>query len=79
MLSINTGQCRPERGRRQLQTTTPAPDIAHKMQQCYTNRKTMNLCMRCAKETKDEDIFPSCCSNEDDLRDWCKKYIEFGQ
>lgn len=35
--------------------------------------------MRCAKETKDEDIFPSCCSNEDDLRDWCKKYIEFGQ
>lgn len=91
MLSINTGQCRPEkhhvRGHRRLHTTTttPAPEedtidpeSERRIQPCFDNPTTMDLCQRCAKESKSKIVFPLCCSNEDKVKDWCEEYIYFG-
>lgn len=87
MLSINTGQCRPEKRRHKLPhtTTTPIPEVdtidpesVRQIQPCFDNPDTMDLCQRCAKESKSTIVFPLCCSNIDNVKDWCKEYIYFG-
>lgn len=91
MLSINTGQCRPEKRHRHVHkhlrtTTTPAPEedtidpeSERQIQACFDDPKTMDLCQRCAKESKSKIVFPLCCSNIDKVKDWCEEYIYFGQ
>ncbi|BFG05522.1 uncharacterized protein DMAD_04239 [Drosophila madeirensis] len=49
-----------------------------KVQQCEMNGSTMELCMRCAKVTKSEIIYPMCCSNDDGIKDWCHAYVYYG-
>lgn len=89
MLSINTGQCRPERryrhGHKRLHTTTPAPEedtidpeSERRIQPCFDDPATMDLCQRCAKESKSNIVFPLCCSNVDNVKKWCGEYIYFG-
>lgn len=92
MLSINTGQCRPEKHRHHVHkhphtttTTTPAPEedtidpeSEKQIQPCFDNPDIMDLCQRCAKESKSTIVFPLCCSNMDKVQDFCKEYIYFG-
>ncbi|XP_070068659.1 uncharacterized protein [Drosophila takahashii] len=49
-----------------------------KVQQCEKDSNTMELCMRCAKVTKSDFVYPMCCSNDDGIKDWCKEYVYFG-
>eukprot|EP00099_Drosophila_melanogaster_P012409 NP_001286730.1 uncharacterized protein Dmel_CG4269, isoform C [Drosophila melanogaster] len=49
-----------------------------KVQQCEKDTNTMELCMRCAKVTKSEFVYPMCCGNEDGIKDWCREYVYFG-
>ncbi|XP_017054248.1 uncharacterized protein LOC108096846 [Drosophila ficusphila] len=49
-----------------------------KVQQCEKDSNTMELCMRCAKVTKSDIVYPSCCSNEDGIKDWCREYVFYG-
>ncbi|KAG4070098.1 hypothetical protein HA402_013341 [Bradysia odoriphaga] len=91
MLSINTCQCRPERrhrhGHRHLHTTTTTtpeteeinPESESQIRKCFDDPTTMDLCQRCAKETKSRTVFPMCCSNKEGVKDWCEAYIYFGQ
>ncbi|XP_033246909.1 uncharacterized protein LOC117187973 [Drosophila miranda] len=49
-----------------------------KVQQCEMDTATMELCMRCAKVTKSEIIYPMCCSNDDGIKNWCHSYVYYG-
>ncbi|EDV54909.1 uncharacterized protein LOC6546693 [Drosophila erecta] len=49
-----------------------------KVQQCEKDSNTMELCMRCAKVTKSEFVYPMCCGNEDGIKVWCREYVYFG-
>ncbi|XP_017090841.1 uncharacterized protein [Drosophila bipectinata] len=49
-----------------------------KVQQCEKDTATMELCMRCAKVTKSQIIYPMCCSNDDGIKDWCNAYVFYG-
>lgn len=50
-----------------------------KVRKCYENEDLMELCQRCAKETKSNIVFPLCCANEDSVTGWCKEYIFYGR
>lgn len=50
-----------------------------KVQQCEVDPDKMELCMRCAKETKSELVYPLCCANEDDVLNWCNDYVYYGR
>lgn len=54
------------------------PETIRKVQQCEMNQATMELCMRCAKVTKSEIIYPMCCNNDDSVKDWCHDYVYYG-
>ncbi|XP_022217821.2 LOW QUALITY PROTEIN: uncharacterized protein LOC111071034 [Drosophila obscura] len=53
-------------------------ETIRKVQQCEINGSTMELCMRCAKVTKSEIIYPMCCNNDDGIKDWCHAYVYYG-
>ncbi|KAH8297272.1 hypothetical protein KR044_009265, partial [Drosophila immigrans] len=53
-------------------------ETIRKVQQCEINQTTMELCMRCAKVTKSEIIYPMCCNNDDSIKDWCYDYVYYG-
>lgn len=53
-------------------------DTIRKIQKCDKDMDTMELCMRCAKVTKSEIVYPLCCANEDSVKTWCHDYIYFG-
>lgn len=50
-----------------------------KVKQCEVDLEKMELCMRCAKETKSELVYPLCCADEDEVLGWCHDYIFFGK
>lgn len=50
-----------------------------KVRQCEVDLDKMELCMRCAKESKSQIVYPLCCANEDKVGDWCHDYIFYGQ
>lgn len=54
------------------------PETILKVQQCEKDQTTMELCMRCAKVTKSEIIYPMCCNNDDSVKDWCHDYVYYG-
>ncbi|XP_052841289.1 uncharacterized protein LOC128255624 [Drosophila gunungcola] len=49
-----------------------------KVQQCEKDSNAMELCMRCAKVTKSDIVYPVCCSNDDGIKDWCREYVYYG-
>ncbi|XP_062134442.1 uncharacterized protein LOC133844459 [Drosophila sulfurigaster albostrigata] len=53
-------------------------ETIRKVQQCEINQTTMELCMRCAKVTRSEIIYPMCCNNDDSVKDWCYDYVYYG-
>ncbi|XP_049533078.1 uncharacterized protein LOC125949783 [Anopheles darlingi] len=54
-------------------------DIDYKrVQQCYEDEDTNELCQRCSKVTKSSLVFPMCCSNEDETLTWCREYVYYG-
>lgn len=55
------------------------PETILKVQQCEMDQATMELCMRCAKVTKSEIIYPMCCNNDDGVKDWCHEYVYYGK
>lgn len=54
-------------------------DTILKVKQCEVDVDKMELCMRCAKETKSELVYPLCCADEDEVYTWCNDYIFFGR
>lgn len=44
----------------------------------FLQEDLMELCQRCAKATKTKLAFPMCCSNEDNVTNWCKEYVYYG-
>ncbi|XP_044253922.1 uncharacterized protein LOC123004637 [Tribolium madens] len=39
----------------------------------------IEVCQRCAKQTKSSIVYPMCCENEDDAYNWCDQYINYGK
>ena len=54
-------------------------ETIQKIKKCEADNTKMELCMRCAKETKSEIVYPLCCANEDGVQDWCQDYVYFGK
>ena len=54
-------------------------DVILKVKQCEADPNKLELCMRCAKETKSNIVYPLCCVNEDGVEDWCKEYVYYGR
>lgn len=52
--------------------------VIKKIQKCEKDIETMELCMRCAKVTQSEIVYPMCCDNEEKVKDWCRQYIYYG-
>jgi hypothetical protein len=44
---------------------------------CVLGSATRDLCERCAKVAKNEIAFPLCCSNSEQVRDWCEEFLSF--
>ena len=63
----------------QTQTTILHSDVIQQIEPCYKSEQQMDLCQRCAKESKSEIVFPMCCSNIDRVANWCHDYIYFGE
>lgn len=45
---------------------------------CNSDEDLMELCMRCVKATKANNVYPMCCLNEDGVQDWCQEFVYFG-
>ncbi|XP_063920456.1 uncharacterized protein LOC135135358 [Zophobas morio] len=41
--------------------------------------KVVEVCQRCAKQTKSPIVYPMCCVNDDDVFNWCERYINYGK
>ena len=83
MLSINTGQCKPAEKQRHRARHRPTEivldsETVERIRPCFADNDTMELCQRCAKESKATNVFPLCCSNVDAVQNWCTEYIYFG-
>ncbi|EDW10318.2 uncharacterized protein LOC6580552 [Drosophila mojavensis] len=77
-------QCRPSEDAANLSKVDPSdypgnlpPETILKVQQCERDQATMELCMRCAKITKSQIIYPMCCNNDDDIKVWCHEYVYY--
>lgn len=53
-------------------------EIKQQLKPCFQLEDRMELCQRCAKETKAINVFPLCCSNVDNVKEYCENYIYFG-
>ncbi|XP_058129515.1 uncharacterized protein LOC131284216 [Anopheles ziemanni] len=49
-----------------------------RVQPCYEDEDINELCQRCSKVTKSSIVFPMCCGNEDETRNWCQDYVYYG-
>ncbi|EEB11382.1 conserved hypothetical protein [Pediculus humanus corporis] len=45
---------------------------------CDLSDEIETLCQKCAKQTKSSVVYPMCCQNREEAREWCQKYISFG-
>ncbi|XP_044766706.1 uncharacterized protein LOC123322758 [Coccinella septempunctata] len=41
--------------------------------------EVIETCQICAKQTKSPIVYPMCCVNEEDVYNWCSRFINFGQ
>ncbi|XP_050312064.1 uncharacterized protein LOC126747452 isoform X2 [Anthonomus grandis grandis] len=46
---------------------------------CIYDDLKVETCQRCAKQTKSPIVYPMCCNEEDNVYEWCEKYIHFGR
>ena len=46
--------------------------------ECHSDGDVMTLCQRCAKTTKSHIVYPMCCQNQEEAREWCDRYLNFG-
>ncbi|XP_026290290.1 uncharacterized protein LOC113214972 [Frankliniella occidentalis] len=44
---------------------------------CYQNEEVEELCQMCAKKTKSNVVYPMCCQDEEEVRQWCDAYVNF--
>lgn len=44
---------------------------------CAPGRPDRDLCERCAKVTRSELVYPLCCAQEGDVRQFCVNYLDF--
>lgn len=78
--SIPVGCINPLNCRSEI-ITTPSPltkETIRQLRPCFDSEIIMELCQRCAKETRATNVFPLCCSNVDDVKEYCENYIYFG-
>ncbi|XP_063241751.1 uncharacterized protein LOC134541929 [Bacillus rossius redtenbacheri] len=61
-------------GRPSYQAEFPPDDIDY----CKMNDEINVVCQRCAKMTQSKLVIPMCCSNEEQVLDWCERYINYG-
>lgn len=45
---------------------------------CEADENLMELCARCVKATKANNLYPMCCLNLDKVGDWCRDFVYFG-
>lgn len=45
--------------------------------QCVVGEKTRDTCEKCAKLTRSESAFALCCTDTDNVRTWCEKFINY--
>lgn len=79
--SIQSSTIRHHNNRHKHATEGPDELDVETIQQlrpCFDNEETMELCQRCAKESKAKNVFPLCCSNVDGVKNWCEEYIYYG-
>ncbi|KAJ8919663.1 hypothetical protein NQ315_006191 [Exocentrus adspersus] len=41
--------------------------------------KKIEICQRCAKQTKSPIVYPMCCNEEDEVHFWCYRYTTYGK
>ncbi|GLH07456.1 Uncharacterized protein GBIM_12907 [Gryllus bimaculatus] len=46
--------------------------------ECLRHESTEALCQRCAKSTKSTMVYPMCCRNQEEVREWCVRYLDYG-
>ncbi|XP_034244881.1 uncharacterized protein LOC117647285 [Thrips palmi] len=61
-----------------LQPADKPPTVFAADNACYHDAEVETLCQRCAKTTKSPVVFPMCCNDKEEAREWCKRYLEFG-
>ena len=50
---------------------------ANVQRKCYVGSAIRDICERCAKITRSEMAFNLCCTDKDEVRDWCTQFFEF--
>ncbi|XP_054282788.1 uncharacterized protein LOC128999985 [Macrosteles quadrilineatus] len=53
------------------------PSSLHRTE-CDTSDDVQTLCQRCAKSTKSNIVYPMCCRDREEARNWCSHYLAFG-
>lgn len=52
-------------------------DDDHSENKCRHGGPTRDLCESCTKLTKNEVVYPLCCEDKENVRGWCKKFLEY--
>ncbi|KAJ8970476.1 hypothetical protein NQ317_017742 [Molorchus minor] len=47
---------------------------------CHDGDATkIEICQKCAKQTKSPIVYPMCCNEEDEVHNWCYRYTTYGK
>ncbi|KFM80656.1 hypothetical protein X975_16310, partial [Stegodyphus mimosarum] len=49
----------------------------NKDNKCLQGGAIRDLCEKCTKFTKSEVVFPLCCEGRENVRPWCKNFLEY--
>lgn len=44
---------------------------------CDKEPEHKEMCEKCAKVSRNQFVYPLCCSNDQQVGDWCHKYINY--
>ncbi|KAH1003635.1 hypothetical protein HUJ04_003520 [Dendroctonus ponderosae] len=56
----------------------PATEWDRHNNPCVYDDFKVEVCQFCAKLTKSPIVYPMCCNSEDNVYEWCNKYINYG-
>lgn len=86
LLISNTVTCRPSTQKSNklqsigFQKAYDIPVEDNRTEKCNQDMDLNELCQRCEKisESKADDVFAMCCSNEDGATNFCRDYVYYG-
>ncbi|AWK15146.1 hypothetical protein SK355_01195 [Candidatus Fukatsuia symbiotica] len=45
--------------------------------ECKPGGADRDLCEKCSKVTRDKNVFPLCCNNTAEAKNWCSKFLNY--